>query len=133
VTVQGRDALVTGAGSGIGASIARPLAGASVTLAGRRGAALEAVAAEIGSACLVADGFDVTDRRAVERGLAAARAAFGPVAILVNNAGEAARAPFEKIRDVVWAQVLAIDLTSVFLVTQCARPISNRVRRARGS
>ena len=73
-----RHALVTGAGGGIGASIARALAadGAKVTLAGRRREPLEAVAASLpAGAALVIDGFDVTDAVAVGRGLDRARAA----------------------------------------------------------
>lgn len=120
-SLEGRHALVTGAGTGIGAAIARRLAqaGARVTLAGRREAPLRAVAAELsaGSAAVVA-GFDVTDPAAIEQGLAAARAAFGPVAILVNNAGAAETAPFGKTSLDQWQRVIAVDLTSVFLVTQ---------------
>ena len=116
-----RHALVTGAGSGIGAAIARTLAaeGAHVTLAGRRREPLEALAAEIGAdKVFVADGFDVTDAAAIARGLAAAREKFGPVGILVNNAGEAPTAPFEKTSLDMWNHVLSVDLTGVFQVTQ---------------
>ncbi|MDR3373983.1 MAG: SDR family NAD(P)-dependent oxidoreductase [Ancalomicrobiaceae bacterium] len=119
--LAGNHALVTGAGSGIGVAIARRLAaaGARVTLAGRREAPLRAVAAGLpaGSANIVA-GFDVTDEAAIERGLAAARAAFGPVLILVNNAGAAETAPFAKTTLEQWQRVIAVDLTSVFLVTR---------------
>jgi NAD(P)-dependent dehydrogenase (short-subunit alcohol dehydrogenase family) len=117
----GRHALVTGAGSGIGAAIARRLAaeGARVTLAGRRRAPLKEVCASLqGAAGFVADGFDVTDEEAVARGFAAARAALGPVDILVNNAGEAPSAPFEKMDFALWNKVISTDLNSVFLVTQ---------------
>ncbi|WAJ28143.1 SDR family NAD(P)-dependent oxidoreductase [Antarcticirhabdus aurantiaca] len=123
--LAGRHALVTGAGSGIGAAIAQALAaaGARVTLAGRREAPLRVVAERIGEGrAFVAPGFDVTDRAAIEAGLAAARAAFGPVAILVNNAGEAPSAPFEKTSFETWSRVLAVDLTGVFNVTQGALP-----------
>lgn len=121
--LAGRHALVTGAGSGIGAAIARTLAaaGARVTLAGRREAPLRGVAADLGpERSFVAAGFDVTDRSAVERGLAAAREAFGPVSILVNNAGEAPSAAFERTSEDLWSRVLAVDLTGVFTVTQSA-------------
>jgi NAD(P)-dependent dehydrogenase (short-subunit alcohol dehydrogenase family) len=119
--LPGAHALVTGAGSGIGAAIARALAaeGARVTLAGRRAEPLQALADEIGTEnAFVADGFDVTDVDAIANGLAAARAAFGPVQILVNNAGEAPSAPFEKTSLEMWNRVLTVDLTGVFLVTQ---------------
>lgn len=122
--LAGRHALVTGAGSGIGAAIARAFAneGARVSLAGRRKEPLEAVAAEIGAQALVIDGFDVTSAEAIAHGLAAAREKFGPVDILVNNAGEAPSASFEKTSLEVWNHVLSVDLTGVFLVTQAALP-----------
>jgi NAD(P)-dependent dehydrogenase (short-subunit alcohol dehydrogenase family) len=119
--LDGRHALVTGAGGGIGAAIARRLAaeGARVTLAGRRRGPLEALRECLpDGAAFVADDFDVADTQAVARGFAAARAAFGPVAILVNNAGEAPSAPFEKTDFALWRRVLAVDLDGVFLVTQ---------------
>ena len=123
--LAGRHALVTGAGSGIGAAIARRLAaeGARVTLAGRRRAPLEEVRASLPEgAGFVADGFDVTDPEAVARGFAAARAALGPVEILVNNAGEAPSAPFERTDFALWEKVMSVDLNGVFLVTQQALP-----------
>jgi NAD(P)-dependent dehydrogenase (short-subunit alcohol dehydrogenase family) len=119
--LEGRHALVTGAGGGIGAAIARRLAveGARVTLAGRRRPPLEAVGEGLGGqAYFIADDFDVTDPEAVARGHAAARAALGPVDILVNNAGEAPSAPFAKMDLSLWNRIVATDLTSVFLVTK---------------
>src|SRR5688572_7020749 len=119
--LSGRHALVTGAGSGIGAAIATALAaaGASLSLAGRRRPPLEHVASSIGTAqAHVLDGFDVTDSAAIERGLGAARGKFGAVDILVNNAGEAPSAPFDKTDAELWSRVIAVDLTSVFLVTR---------------
>ncbi len=121
--LSGRHALITGAGGGIGAAIATALAdaGASISLAGRRREPLDKVANSIGSTqALVLDGFDVTDTTAIEHGLESARARFGPVSILVNNAGEAPSAPFEKTDAELWSRVIAVDLTSVFLVTRAA-------------
>ncbi|WP_117194776.1 SDR family NAD(P)-dependent oxidoreductase [Rhizobium terrae] len=116
-----RHALVTGAGSGIGAAIATALveAGARVTLAGRRAEPLEALAEKLGKekVCVVA-GLDVTDPAAIESGLKTARETFGPVDILVNNAGEGPSAPFEKTSLEMWNRVMSVDLTGVFLVTQ---------------
>lgn len=123
--IAGRHVLVTGAGSGIGASVARRLgrAGARVTLAGRREAPLRAVAADLpGGAANVVAGFDVTDPQAIADGLAAARGVFGPITILVNNAGAAESAPFGRTSLGQWQNVLAVDLTSVFLVTQAVLP-----------
>ncbi len=90
--LENRHVLVTGAGSGIGAAIARRLAGegALLTLAGRRAEPLEALAQELGADNAFAlSGFDVTNIGAIAVGLEKARAKFGPVSILVNNAGEA--------------------------------------------
>ena len=120
-----RHALVTGAGSGIGAAIATALveAGARVTLAGRRAEPLEALAEKLGKdKVCVTDGFDVTDPTAIETGMKTAREAFGLVDILVNNAGEGPSAPFEKTSLEMWNRVMSVDLTGVFLVTQAALP-----------
>ncbi len=122
---RGRHALVTGAGSGIGAAIARTLAaaGASLSLAGRRREPLEQVASTIGAQAQVARWLR-RDRSDGDRSaaLARARGKFGPVDILVNNAGEAPSAPFEKTDAELWSRVIAVDLTGVFLVTQAALP-----------
>lgn len=121
----GRHALVTGAGSGIGKAVALALAkaGARVTLAGRRAEPLEAVAAELSAArAFVASGFDVTSPVAIANGLDAARAALGPIDVLINNAGEAASASFEKTDLELWSHILATNLTSVFQVTQAVLP-----------
>lgn len=125
----GKHILITGAGSGIGAAIAREFVakGGNVTLASRRHEPLVALAAELDQAagrkaCHVASGFDVTDGQAIRNGLQTAQLAFGPVSILVNNAGEAPSAPFEKTTEEMWAQVISVDLTGVFQVTQAVLP-----------
>lgn len=113
--------MVTGAGSGIGAAIARVLAGAGarVTLAGRRREPLEALSRELPEGSFfIADGFDVTDIKAIASGLEKAKNAFGPFSILVNNAGEASSALFEKTSLEMWTHIIAVDLTGVFNVTQ---------------
>ena len=123
--LSGHHALVTGAGSGIGAAIARALslAGAAVTLAGRRREPLETLGASLDGARInIADGFDVTDTAAIAAGLVKARDAFGPVSILVNNAGEAPSAPFDRTTLEMWSHVLSVDLTGVFNVTQAVLP-----------
>ena len=125
IDLTNRHALVTGAGGGIGAAIARGLAeaGARVSLAGRRRDPLAAVAATLPEGrALILDGFDVTDRTAIVAGLERARATFGAVDILVNNAGEAPSAPFAKMDQSFWSHVIATDLTSVYLVTHAVLP-----------
>jgi ketoreductase len=123
--MSSRHALVTGAGSGIGKAIALALAadGHAVSLAGRRAGPLDAVRDEIrasGGEAFVHHGFDVTDAGSVERGIAAAISQAGDIAVLVNCAGEAPSAPFEKTDLALWQRVLSINLTGVFLVTQAA-------------
>ena len=120
-----RHVLITGAGSGIGAAIARRLAleGVRLTLAGRRAEPLAALADELGrTIALPLAGFDVTDPAAIAKGLEEARANFGPVSILVNNAGEAPSAAFEKTSLDMWSRVMAVDLNGVFNVTQAVLP-----------
>jgi len=122
---SGRHVLVTGAGSGIGAAIARSFAaaGARVSLAGRRRAPLEAVATALpaGASLVLAD-FDVTKADAIAEGLRVAREKFGPVDVLINNAGDAPSAPFDRIDEAMWAHTIGVDLTGVFLVTQAVLP-----------
>lgn len=116
-------ALITGAGRGIGAAIARRLAadGCRLTLLGRGLPALQAFAATLpGEALALA--CDVADPAQVQSAFAAARERFGPVQILVNNAGQAATAPLAKTDDALWAQMLAVNLTGTFLCTRAALP-----------
>jgi NAD(P)-dependent dehydrogenase (short-subunit alcohol dehydrogenase family) len=107
---------VTGAGRGIGAAIAQALAraGADVTLLGRSSADLESVAAELADVrrgCRIAD---VSDAAAVRKAVAEARAALGPVAILVNNAGQAQSASLGATDDALWQAMIAVNLTGTF-------------------
>jgi NAD(P)-dependent dehydrogenase (short-subunit alcohol dehydrogenase family) len=121
--LKGRHALVTGAARGIGAAIARTLAheGATLTLLGRRAEALAALAGELPGA----HGFvvaDIADAARVRAAFAEARAARGPVTILVNNAGQAESAPFAKTSLELWQRMLAVNLTGSFLCAQAALP-----------
>ncbi|RVT49768.1 SDR family NAD(P)-dependent oxidoreductase [Rubrivivax albus] len=114
-----RHALITGGGRGIGAAIARRLAteGMRLTLTGRDGAALQAFAATLPTDTLAVAG-DVSDPAQVAAVFAAARARFGPVQVLVNNAGQAATAPLHRTDDALWARMLAVNLTGTFLCTR---------------
>jgi NAD(P)-dependent dehydrogenase (short-subunit alcohol dehydrogenase family) len=120
--LSGHHALITGGGTGIGAAIARALGaeGAKLTLVGRRREKLEAVAAGNFDA-LVAPA-DVTDREAVQGCFALARAAQGPITILVNNAGAATSAPFAKVTEESWRQTMAVNLDALLHCTQAALP-----------
>ncbi|MGQ3128420.1 SDR family NAD(P)-dependent oxidoreductase, partial [Variovorax sp.] len=65
---------------------------------------------------------DVADPAAVQQAFAQARAALGPLAILVNNAGAAESAPFLKTSVELWQRMLSVNLTGSFLCTQAALP-----------
>jgi NAD(P)-dependent dehydrogenase (short-subunit alcohol dehydrogenase family) len=118
-----RHALITGAARGIGAQVARSLAasGVDITLLGRGQESLDALAAELGCGahCVVAD---VTDRDQVVAAFASAQERFGAVTILVNNAGQALSAPFQKTSLDLWNQMIAVNLTGNFLCAQAALP-----------
>jgi NAD(P)-dependent dehydrogenase (short-subunit alcohol dehydrogenase family) len=120
--LTGLHALVTGGGTGIGAEIARTLAagGANLTLVGRRRDKLEEVACDIPGTCIAPA--DVTSRAAVDAAFEAARAAHGPIAILVNNAGLAASAPFGRVTAESWREAMAVNLDALFHCCQAALP-----------
>ena len=118
---NGRHALVTGGGTGIGAATARMLAaeGAKVTLLGRRREPLEAVAAEFGGTVVTCD---ITDRAALEYAIDDARAANGPLDYVILNAGIADSAPFGRTSRESYDRIIATNLTAVFDGAQLALP-----------
>ncbi len=120
--LAGHHAVITGGGTGIGAAIARTLAaeGAKLTLVGRRREKLEEVGSEPFDA-LVAPA-DVTDRAQVEACFATAREAQGPITILVNNAGAAETAPFDRVTDEAWRRTMAVNLDALLHCCQAALP-----------
>lgn len=117
--LDGLHALVTGGGTGIGAAAAESLAaaGAKVSLLGRRMEPLDQVAARTGGKAVQCD---VTDRAAIERAFEKARAANGPIDILVVNAGIAESAPFHKMTRDSWDRIIATNLTAAFDCSQAA-------------
>jgi NAD(P)-dependent dehydrogenase (short-subunit alcohol dehydrogenase family) len=121
--VGGRHALVTGASRGIGVAIAQALAraGARVSLLARDATLLAEVARQLGSEALAVQA-DVTDPTAIAAAFAAARARFGPVHILINNAGQAASAKFTDTDPALWERILAVNLTGTYLCTRQAVP-----------
>lgn len=114
--LSGKQALVTGGGSGIGAAIAVALAeaGASVIVCGRRKEALEAVCeSHPGIKALQAD---VTDEQSIADLFAAMRDGSGTADIVVANAGAAESAPFPRTGFDLWQRMMAVNLNGVFLV-----------------
>ncbi|MDQ3139666.1 MAG: SDR family oxidoreductase [Pseudomonadota bacterium] len=118
---DGRHALITGGGSGIGAAAARMLAnhGARVSLLGRRPPPLEAVAADTGGKAFACD---LTDRAAMEAAFDAARAAHGPFDFVILNAGIGDSAPFARTSRASFDAIIATNLTAVFDGAQLALP-----------
>src|SRR3979490_2322079 len=120
-----RHAVVTGASRGIGGTIAAALAarGARVCLLGRDGESLTSVSAALGgpsrAAPIVAD---VTDAASVSAALPKERQHFGPVHILINNAGQAASAKFTETDETLWNRIVAVNLTGTYLCTRQAVP-----------
>lgn len=108
--LTGRSVLITGGGTGVGADLARGFAkaGARVVIAGRRRGPLEEVAARTGAQVVTAD---VTD----EAQVAAMFDAAGPCEIVIANAGAAGSAPFARTTLEQWDNMLAVNLTGVFL------------------
>lgn len=126
--VAGRHAVVTGGAGGIGAAIASRLhaLGAKITIMGRNETALEKAARSLpGCAWQTAD---VTDADSVAAAFAAARANFGDVEVLANNAGAAQSAPFMKTSRNHWDSMLAVNLTGLFL---CQQQVIEPMREAR--
>ena len=122
-SLAGRHAVVTGGGRGIGAAVAEALAGAGarVTVMGRNRDALAAEAEKLRrSTQAQAVEIDVSEPESVEQAFARAAQEFGPPAILINNAGQAASAPFQKTDMALWRRMLDVNLTGSFLCAQAA-------------
>lgn len=134
--LQGRTALVTGAGRGVGRAIALALAaeGANVVVNYReRARAAEDVAREIeamGAAALAVQA-DVARREQVRALIAVTLRTFAGLDILVNNAGLLRQKPFARITDADWDDALAVNLKGAFLCSQESLDALRRSEHAR--
>jgi 3-hydroxy acid dehydrogenase / malonic semialdehyde reductase len=121
----GRNALVTGAGSGIGKAIASALVerGARATLADIDGEATAQLAGTLGPLAFPLT-LDVTDHRAVDRLLESIPADFRPIDILINNAGHdiGGRTHFARGPADDWTNILDVNLTGMVRVTRAIVP-----------
>ncbi len=115
---MGKTVLVTGGTRGIGLAIASAFKQKGYQVAANYAGNDEAAAAceaETGVKCFK---FDVADYDAVGKGLGAIEDAFGPVEVLINNAGITWDAPFHKMQPDQWQRVIDVDLNSAFNVTR---------------
>ncbi len=133
-SLEGRLALVTGSGQGIGLALAKGLAehGAAVVLNGRDRARVEGAATGLRETGLVAhvSTFDVTDQKAVEHDVARIEAEIGPIEILVNNAGVQFRSPLDEFPEEEWERLFRTNVTGTFHV---AKAVARRmIPRGRG-
>ena len=122
MSADGKVAIVTGAGSGIGAAIARHLAGqgAKVVVADIDASSGKALAEQIKGCFVEAD----LRRSAASRELVdSATRQFGRIDILVNNAGFQHVSPLEDFPEDAWASLLAVMLTAPFLLTKHVWPV----------
>ena len=121
-SLSGQHALVTGASRGIGAVVAAALAaeGAHVSLLAREAQSLARLAGQLGNDRALPVAADVTDGASVRGAFAAARARFGPVHILINNAGQAASAKFTDTDEALWQRIMAVNLTGTYLCAHAA-------------
>ncbi|WP_432128289.1 SDR family oxidoreductase [Streptomyces sp. bgisy082] len=117
-------AVVTGAGSGIGRSVAHALAAAgwSVALAGRRAEPLEETAATLPDGDFLCVPTDVTSEEEVAALFSSVRDRYGRVDLLFNNAGTFAGGgtPVEDLDPATWRAVVDVNLTGAFLCAQAA-------------
>jgi NAD(P)-dependent dehydrogenase (short-subunit alcohol dehydrogenase family) len=128
--LEGLHALVTGAGSGIGAAIVRAFAkeGAALSLVGRRKMLLEEIVRNLPNAtAIVADVTNAADCAAM---VEAAHAVHGPIDIVIANAGSAESAPAGKISAEHWHRMIGVNLTGAFFTVQAT--LGDVMRKGQG-
>jgi 2-hydroxycyclohexanecarboxyl-CoA dehydrogenase len=124
--LSGKTVIVTGGGGGIGGATSRRFAeeGAKVAVFDMNLEAAQKVADEIKAQGGVAQAFkcDITRRAEVDAAVAAAEAALGPIAVLVNNAGWDVFKPFTKTVPAEWDRLIAINLTGALHMLHAVLP-----------
>lgn len=125
-SLSGKNALVTGAGKGIGRAIAIALAkeGVNVALLARTAADLQSVADEVENegvkaVIIVAD---VSDIKSVNTSVNSAEASLGSIDILINNAGIAAFGGFMELEPEEWERIIKVNLFGVYYTTRAVLP-----------
>ena len=128
-----KTALVTGATGGIGGGIARALhkQGATVAISGRQADKLEKLAAELGSRVHVCP-CDLANKAQVAKLIDEAIAKLGRLDILVNNAGLTKDNLFMVMKDDQWDDVIAVNLTSTFMLMRAATRAMMRTKTGYG-
>jgi meso-butanediol dehydrogenase / (S,S)-butanediol dehydrogenase / diacetyl reductase len=119
--LEGKVALISGGGTGIGAATARRFAreGARVVVTGRRAQPIEAVAAETGGLAVRGD---VRDQRHLAEAVDAAVERFGGLDVVVANAGVAGGGDLASVADRQWGELLEVNLTGVMRLCRVAIP-----------
>jgi len=120
----GKVVIVTGAGSGIGASTASRFLkeNAAVVLNGRREDKLHTTAIGFDATKVLVHPGDVSDEAYVKQLVADTVSKFGRLDVLVNNAGMAAFGPFEQVTTEIWRKTMATDVDSVYFASREALP-----------
>ena len=128
-SLQGKTALITGSGRGIGLAMAKAFAsqGAGIILSDRDKVLLEEAAQELTrefpATSVRAIAFDVTDRDGIDAAMQSIAASGTGLQILVNNAGINLREPVAEMSDEVWQRMLDVNLSGVFRVSRAAFPL----------
>lgn len=123
---MGKVALVTGASRGIGFAIAKTMAeqGCDLVITSRSDSALKKASRELHGVRILAHPCDVADERSVDPLFKAVKSEFGHLDFLINNAGTShATADVDRLSPNVWQDVIATNLTGMFLCTRAALPL----------
>jgi 2-hydroxycyclohexanecarboxyl-CoA dehydrogenase len=126
MSLKGKTAVVTGGGSGIGRAVAKRLAAdeAEIAIWDLNGAAATETAKMISDAGgkAIALQVDAADAQAIKAAADKTRAAFGPITIIVNNAGITGFVPFMELSVEAWDRMIAVNLKGPFLCTREVLP-----------